>query len=158
MVDMAALHEKVWDFRRAVQHKWPTPEPVDALRFAITEVGEVMDAYLRQNDKWVRNNDRDIDIDAELGDLAVMLLTAVSDKIPEDRLCEFSDAVAREGTVDDLAICVSYSMEYIDSWVFPVYILDGLEIIAYLTDIEREVDRCLSRLATKHELERLICL
>ena len=78
MNDLQALHKVVWEFRAGMNGRWPTPTPVDSLRYAFCEAAESLDAFLRESrpgDK--RNNAREVDVAAELADTAIMLLTAV---------------------------------------------------------------------------------
>lgn len=70
-------HTIVWDARRELAHVWPTPDRNDALRFAATEAGEAMDAYLRTRREFSRNRHRDHDELDEWADCAMMLLTAL---------------------------------------------------------------------------------
>lgn len=74
--EIARCHRIVWHYRAVLEPVWPTPPPDDALRFAHTEAGEAMDAYLRLNGGYARNRDRDLSVEAELADCAMMLLTA----------------------------------------------------------------------------------
>jgi len=41
------IHTAAWDFRRKYSQWWATPDPDDCLRYAFTEAGELMDAWLR---------------------------------------------------------------------------------------------------------------
>jgi hypothetical protein len=51
---------------------------MDSLRYAFTEAGEAMDAWLReQRPNDARNNERQPDVLDELADAAIMLVTAV---------------------------------------------------------------------------------
>jgi len=50
------------------------PDAKEALDFAVTEMGEAMDAWIRENQKgWTRNNDREANFGFELGDIYQML-------------------------------------------------------------------------------------
>ena len=70
--------ELVWDFRREMGEAWPTPHQGDALRFAFTEAGEVLDAWLRWKGGYARNNNgKSMDVLDELSDVAMMLITAL---------------------------------------------------------------------------------
>lgn len=75
--DIRDAHALVWDVRGRIGHLWLTPPPEDALLFALTELGEAADAYLRSKPEYNRNNARQPDLDAELADVALMLLTAL---------------------------------------------------------------------------------
>lgn len=103
MTDLIALHATFWEFRRTMEPYWTTPDMPDAARFAKTEAAEVLktnglweafvafaasrqaqikaadalDAVLRQNISYSRNTVRNMDERNELGDLAMMLLTAM---------------------------------------------------------------------------------
>jgi len=80
------LHKAVFEVRELICNDWPTPGVDDSIMYALTELGEAYDALLRAkrpNDK--RRNDRENEIFSELGDCAVMLLTALG---PE--FCHFS--------------------------------------------------------------------
>lgn len=44
----------------------------DAADFLVTEVGEVIEAVLRQEPGYVRNNDREVDLGSELADVVIM--------------------------------------------------------------------------------------
>lgn len=47
MIDLVALHDKVWAFRSEMSLYWPTPDPLSAMQFAFIEISEAMDAFLR---------------------------------------------------------------------------------------------------------------
>ena len=60
-----------------MQDVWPTPDPLDALRFSFCEAGEAMDAYLRTKGGYARNNVKEPDLYGEMADCALMLFTAL---------------------------------------------------------------------------------
>lgn len=71
--------EKVWEFREKWGHVWLTPTPEECALYAFTEVGEAIDAMMRMNrsaDLRARE-DRNTDVLAELGDAAIMALSAI---------------------------------------------------------------------------------
>ncbi len=70
-------HEIVWTYRRELEDVWPTPSTEDALLFAVTELGEAIDAHLRSKPQYARNRAKDLDVLDELADCAMMLLTAL---------------------------------------------------------------------------------
>lgn len=84
---IADLHAAVWRVRAEIGHAWLTPSPIDCLRYAVTEVAEAMDAWLRaQRPDDTRNNSRQMDVLDELGDCAIMLCSTLSlDKPPIQR-------------------------------------------------------------------------
>lgn len=69
-------HALVWRYRAELHDVWPTPPRDDAIRFAFTEAGEAMDAWLRLKGGYARNNDKTLSVEDELADCAMMLLTA----------------------------------------------------------------------------------
>lgn len=81
------LHAEVWRVRAEIDHAWLTPSPIDCLRYAVTEVAEAMDAWLRaQRPDNARNNSRQMDVLDELGDCALMLCSTLPlDKPPIQR-------------------------------------------------------------------------
>lgn len=86
MTDLITMHAKFWEFRRMMSPYWFIPETLDAARFAVTESAEALDAALRRNASYSRNTARSMDEINELGDLAMMLLTAVGEQLltPEE--------------------------------------------------------------------------
>jgi len=81
MNDLRKLHYIVWDLREEIHATWPTPESGTCLRYAFTEAGEAMDAWLRverpgdvRNHLVVVTSGR---VRAELADCAMMLLSAL---------------------------------------------------------------------------------
>lgn len=68
--------------RQEVEAKWPTPSIMDAWAYLVTEVGEVGDALLRagfgHRKDYVRNHPREFNLEAELGDVHLMLCTLAS--------------------------------------------------------------------------------
>ena len=78
----------VWEFRRQMAGYWPTPDTLDAARFAVTEIGEAMDAFLRLDGGYARNRQRDPDVLDELADVAMMTLTAMGERAPLDEWAE----------------------------------------------------------------------
>ena len=74
---VTSTHATVWEYRKRLSDVWPTPGRIDALRFAYTEAGEAMDAYLRTVPQYRRNNARNISVEEELADCAMMLCTAL---------------------------------------------------------------------------------
>lgn len=69
-------HQIVWQYRAELKDVWPTPTTEDALLFALTELGEAVDAHLRSKPQYVRNRDKDLSVLDELADCAMMLITA----------------------------------------------------------------------------------
>jgi len=80
ITDIQTLHSLVWSYRNRLSSLWPTPSCADSLAFAFTEIGEAVDAQLRQNPVYNRNHDKNVDVDSELADCLIMLLTAMGDQ------------------------------------------------------------------------------
>lgn len=74
------LHAEVWAFRREMAAYFPTPNQADSLAFAFTEIAEAVDATLRQNPVYKRNNAKEHSVESELTQCAMMLLTAVPEE------------------------------------------------------------------------------
>jgi NTP pyrophosphatase (non-canonical NTP hydrolase) len=54
-------------------------QPVEALLFLNSEIGELNDAIVHKMGDWVRNNERERDADMEIGD--VVMMTAITAKL-----------------------------------------------------------------------------
>jgi len=67
----------VWQYRGELEHVWPTPPPEDCRWFAYTEAGEAIDAMLRNNLKYRRNNAKKLDEKDEWADCLIMLLSSM---------------------------------------------------------------------------------
>lgn len=74
---MLELRDLIWSYRQRLADRWPTPPPVDALRFAFTEAAEAMDAWLRLQPAYNRNNAKELSVEDELSDCLMMLVTAL---------------------------------------------------------------------------------
>ena len=74
---LKALHKMVWEWRSEMEPHFPTPGRVDSLAFAVTEAAEALDAQLRQNPIYRRNNEKAHTVERELTQCAMMLLTAI---------------------------------------------------------------------------------
>ena len=67
-----------YTLKREKRGDFVVPTPAKALMFAVSEMGEVFDSYLRGvgDDGFVRNNERQTDFAKEIGDVLMMLLMA----------------------------------------------------------------------------------
>ena len=68
---MRQIIEVIREYMAFRKQTWPTGQ--EALLFTVTEIGEAVDAMLRQDSKWVRNNQKESNIGDEIGDVAQML-------------------------------------------------------------------------------------
>jgi hypothetical protein len=103
----------VWVYRERLHERWATPPLLDCLKFALTEVGEALDAELRQNLTYHRNTDRERDYVEEVADATMMFLTAwgqrqlpqlASEKLPQAKLSLLAmyTAVAINGVENEM--------------------------------------------------------
>ncbi len=110
-------HAELWAFRDEMGEAWPTPDTLDALRFAVTEAGEALDAWMRANrPQYARNRER-LDYDEavldELVDCAMMLLTAIPPFVAVDPKKWPAEAAKR---LDEIVYDVSEML-----WLFVAY-------------------------------------
>jgi len=161
------LHAEVWAFRREMEHYFPTPSPEDSLAFAFTEAGEAVkasknypeeldaavifaslavDATLRQNPLYKRNNNKDHTVERELAQCAMMLLTAV----PQDwEGWEYHTRKWNNFTLSKLSVAVS--VIYNDTPDFSLYeIRDVVQAISQLIDLPTHLRSELDRMRIKH--------
>ncbi len=67
--DLIDTVKRYYEFRGLTQ-----PDAAQAFLFLVSEVGELADAFVEQQAQWVRNNpDRERDVQAEIGDVLMML-------------------------------------------------------------------------------------
>jgi NTP pyrophosphatase (non-canonical NTP hydrolase) len=106
MTTISEIHDLVWSFRRENSDWWLTPSPDDCLRYAFTEAGELMDAWLRsKRPDDARNNDRQRDVAKELADVAIMLVSAMPELKP------VSYAPLKHPTIDDVCVMVGCCLD-----------------------------------------------
>lgn len=98
----ADTHRAVWATRARIVDRWPTPDYVDSLRFAVSEVGEALDAQLRTDATYRRNHERASSVQEELADVAIMLATALGEWLPADLFGRAATARAILGCSNDL--------------------------------------------------------
>jgi|GEM_PF-5839847 len=88
MTDIRKLHEMVWELRAEIHNTWASPTQTDCLRYAYTEAGEALDAYLRLHRQGdTRNHFKPAvksRVLAELADCAMMLLSALGPEWGDD--------------------------------------------------------------------------
>jgi NTP pyrophosphatase (non-canonical NTP hydrolase) len=55
------------------------PDTEAAFKWLLSEIGELSEALVQENHEWIRNNpnDRKVDVEAEIGDI-LMMLTALA--------------------------------------------------------------------------------
>lgn len=68
-IKLSEVVQKYYDYRGLTQ-----PDANQAFLFLVSEIGELSDAFVEGQAQWVRNNpDRPRDIQAEIGDVLMML-------------------------------------------------------------------------------------
>lgn len=76
MSNMLVARENVLAFRKESQDTYPWPTDEFCVRFAVTEAAEALDALIREDKTFMRNNpDKAHDVLSELGDCAFMILS-----------------------------------------------------------------------------------
>ncbi len=74
MGDLIDTVNRYYNFRGLTQ-----PDAAQAFLFLVSEMGELADAFVQEQAEWVRNNpDRERDIEAEIGDVLMMLTVFAS--------------------------------------------------------------------------------
>jgi len=150
----------VWQWREKSAAWFVIPDTADALAFAVTEAGEAVDAWLRQvgpKKGFKRNNHRDADIWAELGDCFFMCATALGRGETElpDHLWQSSELVLPD-IVEFVAkawkVYVKQRIPYLSRW----YTKQAMYQIAALFadnghDLRATVQARLERLEAKHK-------
>ena len=79
------VHRLTWAFRSEpeISQSWATPPRNDSLAYAVTEVGEAVDAHLKAGRPGdLRRVRQGHETESELAMAAVMLLTAFGDTVP----------------------------------------------------------------------------
>jgi len=154
-MNLQPLHELVWSYRNdsELAAVWPTPPPDVALAFAFTEAGEAVDAWLRTDPRWARNNHKAHDEQEEWADCLMMLATAAPDGMATHVHPAFAD------TVEELARMVmrawsAHAMGRIDT--VDTISMAAATIAAYLGGMNHlaQVRARLERIRTKHLGER----
>lgn len=117
IADIQSLHHLVWSYRDCLSSLWPTPNREDSLAFAFTEIGEAIDARLRQNPVYNRNHDKNTNVDDELADCLIMLLTAMGRKFIYD--APDIGWVLKPGFLGDIvfAVAMAYYKGANNAWI-----------------------------------------
>lgn len=146
---MQELHQRVWTFRASMADVWPTPSPIDAAAFAVTEAGEAIDAELRTRGGYARNNAKEPDLFGELADWALMLLTTLGPNYKIDRWAShvkptlpamnYETALVYWSLSEDIANIASN----ITGILYAIAAYPGMDLAA-------ELDKRMARIAAKH--------
>lgn len=84
MKQLEKAEAMVQQFRIDTRGFFAEPSIQESLLFALTEIGEAIDAQLRTDDRFARNNSRNISVVDELTDVLFMLISAWIQIIPDD--------------------------------------------------------------------------
>ena len=142
MINLPRMHRMVWTFREDTQAVFPVPNKQDSLRFAVTEAGEALDAHLRNNGTYKRNQDKDHSEARELAQCLMMLYTAYGNR--EYRGEWWPDESI---TVDEVFFAVALAHRYGGD-----EIRNAIRAICQYVgpDIEDELAQALDALRAKH--------
>lgn len=150
---------EIWRFREQAAAWWPTPSVGDSLRFAFTEMGEALDARLRDNPVYARNHARERQIDEELAQCAIMLMTALG---PDWRYGRIDYGAPVVAPLDEAARAVGLAFaEFVaapdaPSWrVWAEFALIAICRSLTVAPLPQLIDRELARIEARHMPERL---
>ncbi len=131
--EIAAAHAVVWQYRARLADKWPCPATVrDSLAFALCEACEAVDAALRNNPLYVRNNHRNLSVTDELADCAMMLLTALGRDYREFPVDAAYLTQRQDDALDVLALKAAQALYFAgsDTYLTRAYSMAALALIA----------------------------
>lgn len=146
-IDLQTLHTAVWEFRAEMYNDFPTPGRDDSLAFAFTESAEAVDAQLRQNPRYKRNNEKAHTVEQELTQCAIMLLTAIPSGFRAWADLDLYEAVFI-WTPRNIAIRVAHCLETPSDIA---YILQTVAIIGTAVDLPTTLPAELARWTAKHK-------
>lgn len=129
------LHGEVWRWRDRMRATWPEPDRLNSLRFAATEAAEAIDATLRADPKYLRNNHKGHDLRGELAQCALMLYTALGPDAATDEIV-LAEAPTLEGINYEIAAALHIERVWSDShdpvvrWIVDNHCWRALQAIA----------------------------
>ena len=144
--ELRECHLIVWQWRAKLADVWPTPNCLDALRFAVTEAAEAMDAWLRLNGGYARNHDKSLSVEDELADCAMMLLTAAGEKWQPHVPFQFYDLTLESIVFHVSMLCYDYPDAYFSSLEVNHSICDLVAMIAAYPGMSNLAERMNGRL------------
>lgn len=103
MASVDHLIRVVAEHRREMDGARPYPPTGDCILFAVTEAAEVIDAVLRLEPRYLRNNARQVSAAAEAGDLGYMIASAI-DQIDRRQHLPVARAAVHTGQILDRLI------------------------------------------------------
>jgi hypothetical protein len=147
--EIQTLHAKVWAFRAELADVWPTPPPLDAAAFAVTEAGEAIDAELRTRGGYARNNAKEPDLFGEMADWALMLLTTLG---PDYEIDHWATHVMSDLPAMNYDTALVYWSLSVGDYKVDSNITGILHAIAAYPgmDLAAELDKRMKRIRSKH--------
>ena len=164
----------MWKVRHKIEHNWKIPPADDALRFSVTEAAEMVDAVLRQNLSYKRNHRKQANLEQEVAQCAIMLLTALGEEFDweQDRIVTpwhywqttYQTAVGNgylgtaidwvEGLISDALqeqLWAQAKSKWDDPWLGEFCIIQALVALGNTgVDVVVAVERELKRMGRKH--------
>ncbi len=131
------MHQMVWQLRAEIHATWPTPTDEDARFFVSTEVNEILEAYLRNERHYARNNTKLLNPVDELADLLMMALTVMGPEYQYTH-AEMFDAKTKLSTIDLVAM-----EEHFEPWTMPKLLKRTLLDIARMLYYDLTIDAVL---------------
>ena len=148
--ELKAMHRSLWEFRREISPYWPTPNREDSLAFAFTEAGEVVDAQLRENSTYKRNNDKEHTVERELAQCVMMLLTAAPEDFDEWKHNGAPRFFIPTSQWEVKVIISRITQHYVDTIVDYWQLLRTVGGISTIIDLPTELEKELNRMRNKH--------
>lgn len=145
--------KKVWEFRTKFEKYWPTPNVRQSLHFALQEIGEADDAWIRgTTDNFSRNTEKQMNLRKELSQAAIMLLTALENNfsiyaLDEEIEQDTEGVIVRAAIWISDALCTHYDNDIDDDWIYSAQRALGVllsmltidDIDMTLTEVYRDV-------------------
>jgi len=92
-------HADVWEFRKEMGDRFPTPGLQHCLDFAVGEATEAIDPTIQGNTHYKRNNPRNATPHEELADTLFMALSALGEEFPDRITATYLSSRDRWGEV-----------------------------------------------------------
>lgn len=146
VIKLRQWHALTWLFRAEMQQRFPTPPRDDSLAFAFTEAAEAVDAELRQNPRYKRNNEKEHSIERELAQSAMMLLTAVPETFQDWQSVDTYPFLAM-WSVRNIAVRVAQCMAVPSDYA---YILGTVAAISTIVQLDVLLPAELDRMRAKY--------
>lgn len=116
--------KQVWQFRTKFEKYWPTPSRKQSLHFALQEIGEADDAWIRgTTDNFARNMERSMNLRKELSQATIMLLTAIENDfsiyaIEDEEMQDMEETIVRSAIWIADALCAYHDDSEDGDWLY----------------------------------------